>query len=182
MPVAKSFRSAGGVQRVGEQQQAIAGKRIGCQHRRGSSTHRPPAENDAVRSDLAAGVRRDSDDAFLQARHRVRTTGSFFPVREVETNDVEAALAQPFGHRQHAVVGHVAAGAMGADIERAGWRFQGGLENCRDVVVGTHLDPPVHTGVAQCHGRAIVSIVIFNDPACPGRPRSASASGHRPAP
>ena len=63
--VAKLFGLACRMQGVGEEQQAVAGKSVRREHRSRPSAHRPSAENEGPRRDLAARVRRHGGDAFL---------------------------------------------------------------------------------------------------------------------
>src|SRR5882724_9786171 len=129
------------MERVGEEQQTVAGKSVRGEHRSHASAHRASAENERLRPDLAAGVRGHCSDAFLQARHRVRMAGTFLAVREVETNDVKPALEQRFGHPEHAVVAHMAAGAVRENKKPAAGRCQRGLEDRRGLF-RADLDPP----------------------------------------
>src|SRR6266700_3440984 len=93
------------MERVGEEQQAVAGKSVRREHRSRAPAHRAPAEDEGLRRDFAARVRGHGGDAFLQAGHGVRMAGPFLAVREVEANDVEPASAQALGHREHAAAG-----------------------------------------------------------------------------
>src|SRR2546427_9987547 len=100
------------MKRVGKKQQAVAGKSVRREHRSRASTHRTSAEEEGLRRELAAGLRRHRGDAFLQARHPVRTAGTLLLVEEIETNDVKPPAAQRLGHPEHAAVAPVAAGAV----------------------------------------------------------------------
>ena len=127
--VAKLFGLPRRMKRVGEEQEAFAGKSVRREHRSRPSAHRASAENERLRPDFAAGVRGHGGDAFLQARHRVWMAGPFLAVREVETNDVEPALEQRLGHPEHAAVAHVAAGAVRENKKPAAGRCRRGLEH-----------------------------------------------------
>src|SRR6267378_1715071 len=86
------------MQGIGEEQEPLAGKFLGCEHRSRASAHRAPAEDEGLQSDFAAGVRSHGGDAFLQARHGVRMAGPFLAVKEVEADNVEPAPAQVLGN------------------------------------------------------------------------------------
>src|SRR3989454_12826633 len=129
------------MKRVGEKQQAVAGKSVRCEHRSRASTHRPSAEEEGLRRELAAGMRSHRGDAFLQARHRIRTAGTLLLVEEIEPNDVKPAAAQRLGPPEHAAVAHVTAGAVRENKEPAAGRRQRGLED-RGGLLFADSDPP----------------------------------------
>src|SRR5712691_465961 len=147
------------MKRVGEEQQAVAGKFLGCEHRGRPSAQRAPAENERLGGELAAGVRSHGGDAFLQARHGVRMTGPFLAVKKVEANDVEPAAEQRLGYREHAAIGHVAASAVRADEERAACRRERRLEY-RGGFLFADSDPPRSWGTHGGRRRAIARYFI----------------------
>src|SRR2546422_10368112 len=99
------------MKRVGEKQQAVAGKSVRCEHRSRASTHRTSAEEEGLRRELAAGMRSHRGDAFLQARDRVRTAGNLLLEEGIEKNDGKTPSAQRLGQPQHPAGAPGAAGA-----------------------------------------------------------------------
>src|SRR5439155_11168884 len=147
--------------------------------------HRAPAEDEGLRRDFAAGVRGHGRDAFLQARHGIRAPGTLLLVKEIETNDVKPASTQLFGHPEHPAVGHVAAGAVRADEERAVRNCEGGLED-RGSFLFSDLDPPftrAHGGCVHASARYFIrSLILARAPRAhsssnwpPGAPLTPSA-------
>src|SRR5712692_2971196 len=129
MSIPELLRLAGWMERIGEQKQRIARHAIGGEHGCGSPAHRAPADDEAAGSELLAGARDDGTEALLQAWHRVGPAGAFFPVEEVESDEVEASGTQRCRQANHAAVFPMTAGTVSADENRLPVPRRAGLEN-----------------------------------------------------
>ena len=107
------------MQRIREQQQPIAFESLGGEHRRGSATHRAPADDQRQGLQLLAHARDDGREAFLQSRHWIGAPGLLFLVKEVEADDAKSAFTEGVRGLKDSVIVHVPAGAVGADEDYA---------------------------------------------------------------
>jgi hypothetical protein len=103
------------MERIGEQEQAVAWEALGSQHRRRASAHRTPADDEPAGIDLLTDLSDDLGDAVFQNRHRIGLLRAFLAVGEVEFDHVEARAAERPRNRDHAAVVLVSAGAVRAD-------------------------------------------------------------------
>src|SRR5207302_7932766 len=111
---------------------------------------RPHREAEPAGAARLAGARDDGTEASLQAWHRVGPAGAFFPVEEVEPDEVKTSGAQHCRHANHAAVFPMTAGAVSADENRLRIGRCAGLEN-RGGLLLVDLDTPLrrltHAGV-----------------------------------
>ena len=114
--VAQLLRLARGMQRIGEEEQTVAGKAIGCEHRGDAPAHGAAADDERL---LAAHAGDDRLEALAQHRHRIGTARALVAIREVEAHHLNAARAQRRGRGEHGAVVHMTAGAVRADEDCA---------------------------------------------------------------
>src|SRR5690242_18877468 len=118
--VAQLFRLAVRMQRIGEEEQAVAGEALRREHRREAPAHRSAAEDEPRRPVAAPRLLHGLGEGGLQPRHWVGTAAAARPVGKVEAHDVEAAAGELRRERLERPVGLVAAGAVAAHEQRPG--------------------------------------------------------------
>jgi hypothetical protein len=145
------------MQRIRQQKQTVALESLGREHRRRSATHRPAANDQRLRRKPISRSRDHCGKTLLQSRHWVRSSGSLFLVKEVETHDAESAITKDIRGLNEPAIIHVSAGAVGANENHAlirpdGRRFENGrgfltphrhspLTTDRDALLAVHLLP-----------------------------------------
>ncbi len=112
MRVAKLFRLPGGMQRIGEQQQAVGVEPVGGEHRRGAAAHRTTTDQKPLGAQLVTRERDDARDRGDEPRHRIGPPAPVLAVRKIEPQHVDAALAQRLRGREHRAIRHVTSGAV----------------------------------------------------------------------
>ena len=150
MGIAKLLRFACRMQGIGEEQYTVARKPIGGEHRGCPSAHGTPTDDERFRLDRLARMRSHGGDTFLEASHRVRAAGSLFPIEKVEANQINGTTTEMLAQREHAAIGHMAAGAVSTDKERPMRGIGCGVEHRRGFL-DTDLKPPLGVVLLNSH-------------------------------
>src|SRR5690348_1401528 len=106
---------AGRMQRIRQQQQAIALGIVRHEHRCRAPTHRATTEYQYVWPQSFSDARHDGGPALEQLRHRIRAARATLPIQEVEPDRTDPALAQGARHPKDRAVVHLATGAVRTD-------------------------------------------------------------------
>lgn len=118
MRIAQLLRLPRRMQRISEEQQAVAVETVRREHRRRAPAHRAAADDQLA---PVARALRHLRDPRLQHRHRIGAVRFLLAIREIETDHLEPARAERIRQRHHPAIVHVAASAVGANQD-SWWR------------------------------------------------------------
>lgn len=139
MSIAQLLRLSRWMKRIGKQQQTITRKILRCHHRRCSTAHRTPADNQHSRIQLLSNFRDDSIETFLEARHRIGATRASLPVQEVEADHIDLPGLELIRECEHALVVQSSASAVRGHKHHAVIRSAGPIDDARGLIADRNL-------------------------------------------